>query len=31
MMINPPLTMAILESFLEVGSLKWFYRQVNPT
>jgi len=30
MIINPPLTMAILESFLEVGSLKWFYRQVNP-
>lgn len=22
--------MAILENFLEVGSLKWFYRQVNP-
>ncbi|MDJ0604460.1 MAG: hydrolase, partial [Microcystis sp. M53602_WE12] len=30
MMINPPLTMTILENFLEVGSLKWFYRQVNP-
>ncbi|GCL53088.1 alpha/beta fold family hydrolase [Microcystis aeruginosa NIES-3806] len=30
MIINPPLTMAILESFLEVGPLKWFYRQVNP-
>lgn len=30
MIINPPLTMAILENFLEVGSLKWFYRQVNP-
>jgi pimeloyl-ACP methyl ester carboxylesterase len=25
------LTMPILEHFIEVGSLKWFYREVNPT